>query len=51
MAIDVYVELKYDLGVQADLTEYQATETIKFLEDKGLLDYDTLKEVYLDDVD
>lgn len=47
--IDVYLELKYDLGIEADLTEHQATETIRFLEAKGLLDYDTLKEVYLTD--
>ena len=47
-----YIELAYDLGLlNCNLSAEAAQEVITFLEQKGLLDYDTLKEVYLDNDD
>ncbi len=47
--IDVYEELKNSMLESCFITEDQADEVMKFLRGEGVLDYDTLKEMYLDD--
>lgn len=50
--LDLYEQLKYDLGIlDAGLTKVQAEQVIEFLNISGLLDYDALKEYYLDEED
>lgn len=45
--MDVYLELAEDIVDNCDLTLDQAKKVVQFLENEGLVDYDTLKETYL----
>lgn len=49
MVDDVYKELAIDLLTTCDLGMDQATAIVRFLRSEGLIDYDDLKEYYLDD--
>jgi hypothetical protein len=44
-----YYELAIDLLTHCDLRMDQAKTIVAFLDDQALLDYDTLKEYYLED--
>lgn len=45
--MDVYKEFKNEMLETVYMTEEQADDVIAFLNDRGLLDYDSLKEIYL----
>lgn len=46
--INVYDELANDLANQMDLVPSFARQIVSTLSELGVLDYDTLKELYLD---
>jgi hypothetical protein len=46
--MDVYQELAIDLVKTCSINMFTAKKIVAALEDLGLLDYDTLKEVYLE---
>ena len=48
---DVYHDLVIDLVSNCGLTMFDARKIVKFLSDEGHIDYDTLKEYYLDEED
>lgn len=48
MLTDVYKELAIDLLTVINLSIEDAQKVVKFLDDEGLIDYDVLKEYYLD---
>lgn len=45
---NLYEELSHDLLTCCTLDIDQAKAIVEFLDDQGLLDYDALKEYYLD---
>jgi hypothetical protein len=45
--VDVYDEFRKELLETVYLTEETADDVIAFLNDRGVLDYDMLKEIYL----
>ncbi len=45
----IYNELAEDLIVSCELTEEQAYSVVTFMKNEGILDYDTMKEYYLED--
>lgn len=47
--INVYEELVTDLLMAGDFTTDQTRQIVNYLRSEGLLDYDTLKEYYLDE--
>ena len=47
--VDVYEELVSDLLIAGDFTTDQTRQIVRYLRGEGLLDYDTLKEYYLDE--
>lgn len=47
--VDVYDELARDLLMATDLGLDQAREIVRFLQMEGHIDYDQLKEYYLDE--
>jgi len=51
MMTSVYKKLAIDLLKTCDLGLDKAERIVKFLQNYGLVDYDTLKEYYSDDED
>jgi len=51
MIKDVYNELALDLVKNCGLTMFDARKVAKFLSNEGHVDYDALKEYYLDEED
>lgn len=50
MKIDsVYEELVIDLVTNCNLTMFHARKIVNYLRGEGILDYDQLKEYYLED--
>ena len=51
MIKDVYNELALDLVKNCGLTMFDARKVARFLSNEGHVDYDALKEYYLDEED
>lgn len=49
MERSVYEELTIDLITNCRMNAFDARKVVSFLEDRGIIDYDNLKEIYSDD--
>ena len=48
---DVYHSLTIDLVSNCGMNMFDARKVVKYLDDEGHIDYDALKEYYLEDQD
>ena len=48
---DVYHNLVIDLVTNCNMNMFDARKVVNYLRDEGIMDYDILKEYYLEDQD